>query len=208
MNTPKPHPLRIKVEKLIVAKLSILQRWAKAKEVPWKRNELGIEDRDANGELQVDYVPLSIDAFSDWQSNDNCEFNRNTEEGLSLILSTSRSTLYQEYHNDARVSVDKVTRTLRETVKTQLLNYNKAARIEILISENRQLKALIDQQESEILLMRSKAMENEHNYNRTKRAGENGRKEMQRQLKELEQINASLVATVTKLVPIKKVAKE
>lgn len=207
MNSPK-HPLRLRSEKAILDKLNLMERWAKEEFVPWKRTELGVEDRDAKGELQVDYVPLSKDAFSDWNSNSNCAFNRNTEKGLDSIVSISRSTLYQEYHGDARLAIEKVIVTLEETIRAQLLKFNKATQIEILMSENRQLRALVDQQESEILLMRSKMMEGEHLNNQVIRANENGRVEMQRQLEELEQLNASLVATIAKLAPIKKVTKE
>lgn len=190
----------------VQAKLDILSTWVgvgKKKEsrslIPWLCDTQGKPVLDAKGEKQLDYFPKDLRAFCLWNGSQNCAFVR---DKLPSFKTTNRSTISQSYHALLRISIEATLDCLREKSVLQLLESNKAERIEQLEAQVELLKALNTKQRNEILQYRNLNSKIEIKFREKDRALNTAKVEYAQMVKRLESKNAELVSLLIKIKPL------
>ena len=133
------------VLKQITMRLDLLEEWTKAG-IPMKTDTNGDLVRDRNGEAVLDYVPMNLTDFSDWQAKDNCPKQHKALEQFRVI---SRSTLNKPYHSETKKKILHALSLISGRATIQIESTNKVSQIEKYKVEIEYLKKVVAAQELE-----------------------------------------------------------
>ncbi|MHB9839673.1 hypothetical protein Q8F57_033170 [Paraburkholderia terrae] len=117
-------PLATRALENIDAKLAILQLWV-ATGIPFVRNDAGRCICNANDELELEYFPENVLAFSRWtRESAKCPFTLTQHPTISTFRSFSRSTLDTEDNKTKKTEVDVRLTEIADKAKAQLHKAN------------------------------------------------------------------------------------
>ncbi len=189
---------RLQVEESIKLKISWLRIWVESG-IPWLSSSQGEKIRDKHGELQLDYFPVNVAEFCEWDGSQNCEHVR---AALPKIARTNRSGL-SSTHIKLKAEIERLGKDLARKAKQQLIEENKGDRITALENEVTFLRLVLERQETEITQMRLKEISLDEKLTQTERALANGAAHYDRTVALLEKQVSELTASLRKVVPLK-----
>ena len=137
-------------------RLEILDEWIEKKAVPWAAKEDGKQIRDQAGELVPDFAPTSLAQFCAWTAEMNTPASGLK---LSALRSISRETVSKPYHSDLRISIEVRIDAIKACLTRQRETTNKSSRIAELEAEVKMLHAIVQAQQTESRVARSRLAE-------------------------------------------------
>ena len=182
----------------IELKLTVLEGWLKAG-IPWVCDDSGQPQRDAEGELKLEWFPTSLATFSAWTSEQNCAFVRRS---LPAFRTCSRETLYKDYNGDLHVRVVTTTKALSQRSTLQKEQSNKTTHLRKLKADAAYLRALTEVQASQIVQMRQRHSKVEIELRKEQRARKENNALLTAQLAQRDSRIAELTATVASIAPL------
>lgn len=185
----------------IIAKLSVLEKWAET-EIPWARDARGSFVRDRFGERVLDYFPTADIHFANWDGKQNCEATHVLYPELRDLKKTRRRTI-PDSHPDLEVRLDKVRDALRSKSKAQLETGNKSSQIEELERSANHWRSLAEKQEGEIVALRERMSTTERKLREVQNAVKSNQAESSRLAADKDAKIASLTELLSKIQPIR-----
>ena len=183
----------------IDAKYVVLEAWA-AEGIPFCSNDDGTLLRNSDGDVVLEFVPMNIKAFCEWDASRNTSATRKLYPDIKL---TNRSTLYLT-HADKASKLGDLFKVLRARIKLQSRQANKTGQITDLEHEVRYLRSLASKQGDEIIAEAVKSTDVEKELLRVQRSLASTHNHYEVENQHLKARNAELAATLQKLSPLRK----
>lgn len=205
----------------ISIRLSLIRFWVSAG-IPWRKSIGGEFQRDADGELLLDYIPRNISDFANWTSADHSpgtqesififpgESDEHVETSIALsdLKPISRTTLTQPYHEALRRDTLVQLKAICSKAQVQLDSSRKTSVIDLLRSEYSLLKKVVAEQEKEVRTARMEALKARVDLQSCQQIAKNNIAEQRRNIESLEQRIAELVRDFSKISPIGKIKEK
>lgn len=165
-----------KSRKNILTKIEILKKWG-VEGIPNKLDVDGNQVRDTNGEIEFEWVPISILDFSKWDGSQNSPQCLKT---IGVFKTVSRETLNKKYNNDLNQLAQQTLKLIKVKLLQQTEGSNKLGSIQKLTRDLDYWRILASTLSTDIAQLRSKCSESEIELRKLERSLINNRAEAER----------------------------
>lgn len=165
-----------KSRKNILTKIEILKKWG-VEGIPNKLDVDGNQVRDTNGEIEFEWVPISILDFSKWDGSQNSPQCLKT---IGVFKTVSRETLNKKYNNDLNQLAQQTLKLIKVKLLQQTEGSNKLGTIQKLTRDLDYWRILASTLSTDIAQLRSQFSESEIEVRKLQRSLINNRVEAER----------------------------
>lgn len=185
-------------------KINILKKWS-SDGIPIKLDNNGSEVRDKTGELEFEWVPLSILDFSKWDGSQNSSI---CVELIGQFKTVSRETLNKDYNSDLRSLLLNTLKLVKARLVQQTEHSNKLGTIQKLNLDLKYWELLAKTMATDIAQLKLKNSETEEKVKKLQRALDNNKEETQKLIQAKEEKIQSLLASLNKITKFSALKKE